>query len=226
MTTYDDQVLGAGALLQRFLARADGVYVVSGDRAAAISECNRALAKLLQFGEEDLRGRPLGELLTEADAATLGAHLEKNGVSELLLNFVDADHAPHTLRCQLRVTDDGFVVFGEPAREREQALQQELLELNNTLAVMAREKARQAKALEQARAKLEATLAELDQSYWHLRKIQEVLPICTVCGRVKTGDTSWEDVVEYLKRNSLFLSHGLCPECLKKMRSDWGLEKK
>jgi hypothetical protein len=37
------------------------------------------------------------------------------------------------------------------------------------------------------------------------------------CGRVKTGTAHWEDVVEYLKQNSLFLSHGCCPDCLPRM---------
>lgn len=57
---------------------------------------------------------------------------------------------------------------------------------------------------------------QLDKTFWHLRKIQEVLPICVVCGKVKTADSSWEDVVNYLKKNSRFLSHGYCPECFAK----------
>jgi response regulator RpfG family c-di-GMP phosphodiesterase len=59
----------------------------------------------------------------------------------------------------------------------------------------------------------------LDNSYWHLRKIQEVLPICMECGKVKTSDSSWEDVVNYLKKNTNFLSHGYCPECYEKFKS-------
>lgn len=58
---------------------------------------------------------------------------------------------------------------------------------------------------------------QLDKSFWHLRKIQEVLPICIECGKVKTSDSSWEDVVNYLKKNSMFLSHGYCPECYAKV---------
>jgi adenylate cyclase len=57
---------------------------------------------------------------------------------------------------------------------------------------------------------------QLDKSFWHLRKIQEVLPICIECGKVKTSDSSWEDVVNYLRKNSMFLSHGYCPECYAK----------
>lgn len=37
------------------------------------------------------------------------------------------------------------------------------------------------------------------------------------CSTVKTADASWEDVVSFLKNNSMFLSHGYCPDCEKKL---------
>lgn len=64
---------------------------------------------------------------------------------------------------------------------------------------------------------------QLQNSFWHLRKIQEVLPICMGCGKVKTNDSSWEDVVQYLKNNALFLSHGYCPECAEKVKEMWSV---
>ena len=69
------------------------------------------------------------------------------------------------------------------------------------------------KELECVNARLQHALDEIDNMYWHLRKIQEVLPICLECGKVKTGEGSWQTVVDYLKSNSQFLSHGYCPEC-------------
>lgn len=62
---------------------------------------------------------------------------------------------------------------------------------------------------------------QLENSFWHLKKIQEVLPICMECGKVKTADSSWEDVVDFLKKHSLFLSHGYCPECYEKIKDKW-----
>ena len=64
---------------------------------------------------------------------------------------------------------------------------------------------------------LKAAYKQLDTSFWHLRKIQEVLPICMGCRKVKTADASWEDVVSFLKNNSMFLSHGYCPDCEKRL---------
>ena len=64
---------------------------------------------------------------------------------------------------------------------------------------------------------LKTAYDQLNTSFWHLRKIQEILPICMACGKVKTTDSGWEDVVSFLKKNSMFLSHGYCPECADKM---------
>jgi len=41
------------------------------------------------------------------------------------------------------------------------------------------------------------------------------------CGKVQANNSSWEDVVQYLKNNALFLSHGYCPECAKKVNDVW-----
>lgn len=64
---------------------------------------------------------------------------------------------------------------------------------------------------------LKTAYDQLNKSFWHLRKIQELLPICMACGKVKTTDSVWEDVVSFLEKNSMFLSHGYCPECADNM---------
>lgn len=102
-------------------------------------------------------------------------------------------------------------------------MQEELLGLNNRMATLGRENARQRKRLAEANARLEKTLEELDQSHWHLRKIQEVLPICMECGRVKSAEAGWDTVVEYFRKNSLLVSHGYCPDCAVKARAAFGL---
>ena len=62
------------------------------------------------------------------------------------------------------------------------------MELNNQWALLVRENEKNVKALRKANEDLEKALAELNESHWHLRKIQETLPICMYCGKVKTGD--------------------------------------
>jgi hypothetical protein len=107
----------------------------------------------------------------------------------------------------------GFALVGSARDPGSETYTETLEDLNNRLAVETRENARKAKELERLNGKLQRTLEELDSMYWHLRKIQEVLPICLECGKVKTDERNWQTLVEYLKANSHFLSHGYCPDC-------------
>jgi transcriptional regulator of aromatic amino acid metabolism len=69
--------------------------------------------------------------------------------------------------------------------------------------------------LEESNKRLQETIEERDRSYWQLKRIAEVLPICMDCGDVRP-EGEWMDVVDYLKQNAMFLSHGLCPSCERK----------
>lgn len=121
---------------------------------------------------------------------------------------------------------DKLLAILKPIAERHRLLQenrllvQQLAELNN----FSKDSTEKIETLEQTRLTIEsenrtlkAAYDQLDKSFWHLRKIQEVLPICMACGKVKTSASSWEDVVSFLKNNSMFLSHGYCPDCEKKL---------
>lgn len=61
---------------------------------------------------------------------------------------------------------------------------------------------------------LQAALDDLHRSHWMLRRVQELLPVCSYCGKVRTGEGRWQTLLEYLHENSDFLTHGVCPDCL------------
>jgi hypothetical protein len=44
------------------------------------------------------------------------------------------------------------------------------------------------------------------------------------CGKVKTKEAEWESVVDYLKANEIFLSHGYCPTCADAISREYGLD--
>lgn len=56
-------------------------------------------------------------------------------------------------------------------------------------------------------------LAHFEDSFWHLRKLQEVLPLCMDCGKVRDEDGRWTPLPKYLQRSAAFLSHGYCQDC-------------
>jgi hypothetical protein len=68
---------------------------------------------------------------------------------------------------------------------------------------------------------LAAQALERARSHWHLRRIQEVLPICMDCETVKPG-AEWVSIVDYLRDNALMLSHGLCPACAARREAELG----
>jgi response regulator RpfG family c-di-GMP phosphodiesterase len=114
----------------------------------------------------------------------------------------------------------------KPLAERHQLLREnhrlieQIAELNHSAsaaAVAAETLAEAQDRIKQENLTLKSAYEQLDKSFWHLKKIQEVLPICMECSKVKNGDSSWENVADFLKKNSLFLSHGYCPECGEKM---------
>ena len=70
---------------------------------------------------------------------------------------------------------------------------------------------------------LEDALEDLRASHWHIKRLQQVLPICMSCHRVRTAEGTWQGVDEYLAEHSDFLSHGLCPICLERAEQDMGL---
>ena len=58
---------------------------------------------------------------------------------------------------------------------------------------------------------VEAALAQVEQ-------LQELLPICSQCKRIRDGKNYWQQIEKYLSQHSeAKFSHGYCPEC----RDEW-----
>ena len=53
----------------------------------------------------------------------------------------------------------------------------------------------------------------------HIKTLQGLLPICAWCKRVRDDEGYWDQVEAYLhKYTGIDFTHGICPECLQKMR--------
>lgn len=185
-------------------------------RDGSIRAANHMLARWSGVPESDLVGTSASRLLTEEDKPRMKRWLEAGPPvpsPPTLLNFVSTRHEVHTLRCRLFDHEDDVVVVGEPDVEEDRTVTEELLLLNNELAVLSRENIRRNRELETARRELAETLEELENSYWHLRKIQEHIPLCMRCGKMKADGSEWKSLAEYLRSHDILVSHGYCPEC-------------
>jgi hypothetical protein len=197
-----------GVMLDRLFERSRFLHYIDSSADGTIRACSEAVFRTLRRASAAVIGQSLWPFLLPSDAEGVRVRLADPGVATqpFLVNLLDVANLPRTLMCFVDPTTDGFVMSGEPVEEHEWKFHEEALRLNNELSVLLRDNVQKTRALE-------AALAELDTSYWHLKKIQEVLPICMECGKVKTSESHWEDVAKYLRENSLFLSHGYCPAC-------------
>lgn len=102
------------------------------------------------------------------------------------------------------------------------------LRYNRDLRVAHRELTRQSLILEQmveertadlqeAKAKAESLVTELQHALSEVKKLSGLLPICSHCKKVRDDQGYWNQIEEYIRDHSeARFSHGICPECMKK----------
>ena len=207
-------------------AQADGIVEANLYEAILWSSEEIAIAKLSRDGHivkansaffmvtgiENPEGRSVVDLVSGDDASSWVTTSARMRTEPVLLNYARADGVT-SLRSRLYAMSGFELLVGEIQVRDLIAAQGVMRNLNNEITTLARENARQSNQLKRQSVDLQSALNDLESSYWHLKKIQEFLPICMYCHKVKSDASHWEDVAEYLKKNSLFLSHGLCPEC-------------
>jgi GAF domain-containing protein len=60
--------------------------------------------------------------------------------------------------------------------------------------------------------------ARLAEALEHVQTLQELLPICAWCKRVRDGEGYWNQVEAYFHEHAgTEFTHGICPDCSKKM---------
>lgn len=64
----------------------------------------------------------------------------------------------------------------------------------------------------------ERLLAELQEAIARLSWLQDLLPICAWCRRIRDDEGYWSELEHYLEQNAgARISHGICPECAGRM---------
>ena len=71
------------------------------------------------------------------------------------------------------------------------------------------------KRVEQER---ETLISELQQALSEIKTLSGLLPICSSCKKIRDDKGYWNQIESYIMTHSdAQLSHGLCPECAKKL---------
>ncbi len=137
--------------LVHVLERSATLHLALLARDGTIIWTNGTMAGLLGADTKALEGRDFTTFLTNLDVAMFRACLtgkERAPESGALVNFLLNATDIRTLRCSLIPIDTGVIVVAEPMPENEHALQDELFQLNNQLAVLSRENIRKGRELE------------------------------------------------------------------------------
>ncbi|MGE0040594.1 MAG: histidine kinase N-terminal 7TM domain-containing protein [Vicinamibacterales bacterium] len=71
------------------------------------------------------------------------------------------------------------------------------------------------KELERERERL---IGELQEALTTVRQLEELMPICASCRKVRDDRGYWGQIEEYLaSRTSMQFTHGICPDCMSKL---------
>jgi PAS domain S-box-containing protein len=74
--------------------------------------------------------------------------------------------------------------------------------------------ARDVTAQKQAEAERERLVLELQAALAEVRTLQEFLPICSYCKRIRDDENYWHSVEAYISEHTATrFSHGICPSC-------------
>jgi len=67
-------------------------------------------------------------------------------------------------------------------------------------------------------AKREALLEELQHAQEHIKALRGLLPMCASCKKIRDDEGYWDYVENYIHTHSeATITHGLCPDCVKKL---------
>ena len=175
----------------------DSVMVV--DSQLRIGDMNPAMASLVAMAPRQVIGRPVSDVLPD--------------ISEILVTLPDENHTLQEYRLDAGNEECHFDLRISPLHERG----------GNVVAhiVVLRDITRR-KLLEEERSQL---IEELQATLHEVRTLSGLLPICANCKSIRDDQGYWHGVEAYLEqRSGAQFSHGICPECMKKLYPEAGMD--
>jgi len=78
----------------------------------------------------------------------------------------------------------------------------------------------------EAEAEREQMIVKLREALAQVKQLSGFIPMCTGCKKIRDDEGYWNDVAEYITDHSeALITHGLCPDCMKKWYPDYVAEK-
>ncbi len=139
-----------------------------------------------------------GDLATHVDIHTKD---EIGSVAQSFNNMVD----------NLRDARDREKEYTQTLEQKVEDRTREIMIINEELTKTLQVRKQAEEALQQERDKLQKTLSEV-------KTLRGFLPICAHCKKIRDDKGYWDKIESYIHKHSdAEFSHGICPECMKKL---------
>ena len=188
----------------RTVLRSIGDAVVATDGQGRVRFMNEAAQRLTQWHEDEARGVPVQEVLRIRDEQ--GEERLPPLMSQILRHGQVIRMGQNSTLCtrlggQSPVNDSGAPIVLPGG------------EILGAVFVLQDETTR--RHLEQER---EYLIDNLQQALAEVKTLRKLIPICSVCKKVRDDTGFWKEVEEYIADNTdASFTHGICPDCLRRL---------
>ena len=134
-----------GLKLDATWTRLDRLVRIDGATGPPLTEAVADATLLFGAYAAGLDGKSLTDYMPAADATRLRTLLtsQHRRESSVQLNFAARNRVPFTLECWIAVQPDHATLLGQPTFKRDEQMQNELMAINQELAVLSRERSRE-----------------------------------------------------------------------------------
>jgi len=178
------------------------------DGSGRVADCNGGFARILDR-EPGAWPETLEELI--APEAPMVDLPDPGETSRIRLNLGSWQGDLHILDCIATGFEGGHLLVGEAIMMTRNQLLDRMAELTNEVASVNRE--------------LRDRIRELEEARERIRVLHGFIPICAACKKVRDDEGYWREIEGYIRDHSeADFSHGICPDCMKRLYPEDGAE--
>ena len=186
----------------KYMEKSKQLIVIIFDIDLVIEDYNEAFSYVLNAGS-NYRGKNLSNILTPDSMDNLKLSL-LDEESNLILNFTINNFNNISLNCHIFKDGGHFFLFAEKMIISHDSTLNKMTLLTNELVNKTRELQKKNRSLEEAKDKIKI--------------LSGLIPICSSCKNIRNDEGYWMQLEAYINAYSeATFSHGICPECVKKL---------
>lgn len=197
----------------------DAIFWVNPDTGIFIN-CNSSAEELLGRTREEILGQPITLAHPQHDGDKY-EQIFRSGVANGKPQSVEAEVLSKSGEIKYVLISATLVTIGE--KKIMQGVFHDITRRKKAEI----ERAKQRELIDKTNRELMWKIEELEAAMSHIKKLEGLVPICANCKKMRLEGSdpqdpkSWQSMERYISdRTDASFTHGLCPECVKKMYGD------